>query len=166
MTLVHLDTRIPIRGISVAGIYTSLHIPQWNLLCDAGIAFRSAMNVDTLLLSHGHADHMGALGAVLGMRGMQKKTLRIIAPAEITGILHSYLSLFDQVQRFPHQAEVVGVAPGEEIAFKPGLSIRCFRTHHPVPSLGYCVVRKVAKLKPEHSSMSQAEIVAAASTGC
>jgi ribonuclease Z len=74
-----------IRGVSVGGVYTSLAVPELDLLLDAGIPMRSAAGAGTLLLSHGHADHAGALGAMLGIRALhgQKAPLKLAMPAEI-----------------------------------------------------------------------------------
>ncbi|HEU4613085.1 MAG TPA: MBL fold metallo-hydrolase, partial [Kofleriaceae bacterium] len=74
-----------IRGVSVGGVYTSLAVPELHLVLDAGISPRSAGGIDTILLSHGHADHIGALPALLGIRALHGKTKppRIVMPAEI-----------------------------------------------------------------------------------
>src|SRR4051794_10049514 len=52
-----------VRGISVGGVYTSLAVPELGLVLDAGASPRSWGSIDTILLSHGHADHVGALAA-------------------------------------------------------------------------------------------------------
>ena len=74
-----------VRGVSVGGVYTSLAIPELQLVFDAGISPRSAGAIDTILLSHGHADHVGALPAMLGIRALhgKQKPPRVVMPAEI-----------------------------------------------------------------------------------
>ena len=58
---------LTVRGISVGGVYTSLQVPELGVVFDAGAPLRTFGATDTLLLSHGHADHVGSLAALLGL---------------------------------------------------------------------------------------------------
>jgi len=151
-----------IRGISVGGVYTSIAVPELGLLFDAGASPRSLAAIDTILLSHGHVDHAGALPALLGIRALHGKTKppRIVMPAEIVDDLLAALASLSRLQRWPLDIEAIGMNPGDELALRPDLAIRAVRTFHPVPSLGYIVVRKVAKLKPELHGLPGPEIAA------
>lgn len=149
-----------IRGVSVGGVYTSLHIPELDVLLDAGTPMRSAAAARTLLLSHGHADHAGAIAAVLGIRALHgtRAPLRVVMPAEIVETVHAALAAMAELQRWPLTIEAVGLHPGGEVPLRGDLSVRAFKTFHPVPSLGYQLLRKVTKLRPEHAGMSGPEI--------
>jgi ribonuclease Z len=151
-----------IRGVSVGGVYTSLAIPELSLLLDAGISPRSSGGIDTILLSHGHADHVGALPALLGIRALHGKTKppRVIMPAEIVDDLQTALAALSRLQRWPLEIEAVGMLPGDEVPLRGDLSVRAVRTFHPVPSLGYIVVRQVSKLRAEFRGLSGPEIAA------
>ena len=151
-----------IRGVSVGGVYTSLHVPELGLLFDAGISPRSFGAVDTILLSHGHADHVGALPALLGIRALHGKTRppRVVMPAEIVGDLQVALAALSKLQRWPLEVEPIGMSPGDEVALRGDLAVRAVRTFHPVPSLGYLLVRKVAKLLPGLHGLAGHEIAA------
>ena len=73
-----------IRGLSLAGIHTSLFVRELDALFDVGIAARSNAAAANLFLSHGHADHCGALVALLGIRGLMRlPPPRVFLPAEI-----------------------------------------------------------------------------------
>src|SRR5262249_39649513 len=65
-----------------------------------------------------------------------------------------------RMQRFPLAIEPVPLKPGEECPVANNLWVRAFRTHHPVPSLGYQFFRRVKKLKPEHLGLAGPEIAA------
>lgn len=151
-----------IRGVSVGGVYTSIAVPELGVVFDCGIAPRSHGGIDTILLSHGHADHVGALPALLGIRALHGKTKppRVLMPAEIVADLQVALAAMTKLQRWPIEIEAIGVEPGQEIALRGDLAIRAVRTFHPVPSLGYVLVRKVAKLRPELVGLDGAQIAA------
>ena len=151
-----------IRGVSVGGVYTSIQVPELGLLFDAGISPRSFGAIDTILLSHGHADHVGALPALLGIRALHGKTKppRVVMPAEIVDDLQVALAALSKLQRWPLEIEPVPMMPGDEVALRGDLVVRAVRTFHPVPSLGYLLVRRVAKLRPELHGLAGDEIAA------
>lgn len=151
-----------IRGVSVGGVYTSLAVPELGIVLDAGISPRSAGGIDTILLSHGHADHVGALPALLGIRALHGKTKppRVLMPAEIVEDLTTALAALSKLQRWELAIDAVGMNPGDEIALRGDLLVRAVRTFHPVPSLGYLIVRRVSKLRPEFRGLPGPEIAA------
>jgi ribonuclease Z len=151
-----------VRGVSVGGVYTSLAVPELHVVLDAGISPRSAGGIDTILLSHGHADHVGALPALLGIRALHGKTKppRIVMPAEIVDDLKAALAALSKLQRWPLEIEAIGMEPGDEIELRGDLFVRAVRTFHPVPSLAYVIVRRVSKLRAEFRGLPGAEIAA------
>jgi ribonuclease Z len=150
-----------VRGVSVGGIHTALSIPELRVLFDVGIAARSFADLDQILLSHAHADHIGALVALLGIRGLSKKAPpRVFLPAEVVDEVQEALRAMTKLQRYDLAIDPVPMLPGDEIQLRKDLSVRAFRTFHPVPSLGYVFVRKVDKLRAEYRSLPGAEIQA------
>ncbi len=151
-----------VRGISVGGVYTSLCVPQLGIVFDAGASPRSSGAVDTILLSHGHADHVGALPALLGIRALhgKQKPPRVVMPSEIVEDLTAALAALSKLQRFPLAIDPIGMQPGDEIALRGDLRLRAVRTFHPVPSLGYVIVRRVGRLRPELVGLPGPEIAA------
>src|SRR5690606_21590559 len=148
-----------IRGVSVGGVYTSLHVPELDCLFDAGIVARSMAGATNILLSHGHTDHLGALPALLGVRGLLRlERPRLFAPTRLIPALRATLGELSKVQRYSLDAELIGAEAGEEHALGRDLTVRVFRTHHTVPSVGYQLFRRVQKLKPEYVGLAGTEI--------
>lgn len=150
------------RGVSVGGVYTSIAVPELGILFDAGIPARSLAAIDTILLSHGHADHVGALPAILGIRALQGKTKppRVVMPAEIVSDVLAALEPLSRLQRFELAIEPIGVSPGDDVELRGDLRVRAIRTFHPVPSLAYLIVRRVAKLRADLRGLSGPDIAA------
>ena len=148
-----------IKGISVAGIYTSLYVRELGALFDVGIAARSCAGAENVFLSHGHADHCGALVALLGMRGLMRlPPPRIFVPAELLEDTREALALFSRGQRYEFSIVAQAMSPGDEHVLRPDLSVRAFRTHHTGPSLGYQFFTRVPKLKAEYLGLPRKEI--------
>jgi ribonuclease Z len=139
-----------INGVSVGGVYTSLQVKELNILLDVGIAPRSFTGPSDLFLSHGHADHLGALVSLLGIRGLNKAgPLRIFLPEEISTSLEAGVGCFTHVQGRGMASEFVPLRPGDVRLVRDDLWVRAVRTLHTVPSLGYVFFRRVSKLKAE-----------------
>lgn len=148
-----------ISGLSIAGIHTSLLVRELGVLFDAGIALRSLAGAQHVFLSHGHADHVGALVSLLGMRGLMRLPApRVFLPAEIAANTEQALALLSRVQRHEFSIRSEPMSPGDERALSPSSSVRAFRTHHTGPSLGYQFFQRVPKLKREFCDLPGREI--------
>ena len=152
--------KLTLRGVSLGGVYTSIHVPELDILLDVGVPLRQAAAVGTLLLSHAHADHVGALVALLGLRGLHgvKKPLEVVMPAAIAPTLQRALAAMSELQRYDLTIEAIGLEPGDEHQLRRDLWVRAVRTFHPVPSLGYLLVRRVQKLRAEYAGLPGPEI--------
>ena len=148
-----------LRGLSVAGLQTSLFVRELNVLFDVGIAARSTAGADHIFLSHGHADHCGALVTLLGMRGLMRlPAAHVFLPSELEDSTRQAIALFSRGQRHDFAVTLHPMSPGDERALRPDLSVRAFRTHHTGPSLGYQFFSRVQKLKAMHLGLPSSEI--------
>ena len=62
-------------GHSIAGVETCVEVPTLRLVLDMGTCTSPAIGLQTVLVSHGHLDHCGALphhAALRSMRGMEE----------------------------------------------------------------------------------------------
>jgi ribonuclease Z len=156
-----------VRGVSVGGVYTAMQVAELGVLLDAGIPLRAFAGTDRIFLSHGHVDHVGGLLGLLGVRGMMQKAAppRIYLPAEIADDVAALLAAASRMQRFALDVTLCPMRPGEELLLANNLWVRAFRTHHPVPSLGYQFLRRVQKLRPAFLGLPGSEIAARKKSG-
>ena len=148
-----------IKGVSLGGIYTSLYVQELDAMLDVGLAPRQFASARNLFISHGHADHIGALGTLMGIRGLHRTPPpRMFVPAAIADHIRETLAALAKMQRYDMDVVLVPMEPGEEQPYKGNMFVRAFRTHHPVPSLGYQFVRRTQKLKAEFAGLPGHEI--------
>lgn len=149
-----------VRGVSLGGVYTSIQVPELGVLFDCGLPIRQFAGTDHVFLSHGHGDHVGALPAILGIRGLmrEKKPPKLYLPAPILPSVERALAAMTEMQRYDLAIDAVPMKPGDEAELRPDLHVRAFKTHHPVPSLGYLFFDRVRKLRDEFKSLPGPEI--------
>ena len=148
-----------IRGLSLGGIYTSLYVQELDAMLDVGLAPRQFAAARNLFISHGHADHIGAIGTLMGIRGLHRcPPPRMFVPAAIADDIKDTLAALAKMQRYDLAVHLVPMEPGDEQQLKGTMFVRAFRTHHPVPSLGYQFFRRTKKIKPEFADLPGQEI--------
>jgi len=155
-----ITNQYTVRGRSLGGMYTGLHIPQLDALLDVGTALRSGCAARNLFLSHAHVDHIGALPALMGMRGLSgvQRNLRVFAPPEVAEGLGPALAAFGAMHRWPLEVDLVPMQAGDEVKLRADMWVRAFPTFHPVPSLGYQFFRRVKKLRDAFKDLPGHEI--------
>ena len=148
-----------IRGVSVGGLYTSLLVPELGVLLDVGIAPRSCTGAQHLFLTHGHADHMGALFTLLGARGLNRlPPVRLYVPADTLEHVAAALEALGHLQGFRLDAEPIAVRSGAEFELRQDLAVRALEADHVVPTMAYQFFKRVNKLRPEFAHLPGAEI--------
>jgi ribonuclease Z len=152
--------RYTLRGQSLGGLYTAFQVKELDAAFDAGVALRCAAASRNLFVSHAHADHLGALPALLGMRGLMGTLppMRIFAPPSVCEGIPAFLEAFSVMHRWPFEVELVPMTPGSEFQLRRDLVVQAFKTHHRVPSLGYLFLERVQKLRAEFKGLPGAEI--------
>jgi len=155
-----MNEHLTIRGRSLGGIYTSIFVPELGVMFDAGVALRENVSARVICLSHGHADHVGALPAFLGMRGLfgHQKPITVYCPVNLVDPLENGLSAFQNMQTHPLKVQIEGMSAGDIVSLTPKLKMKAFRTYHPVPSLGYSVFEEIKKLKSEFFGLAGPDI--------
>jgi len=158
---------LSLRGVSLGGVYTSIFCPELSALFDVGLAARSAAAADFIFLSHGHADHIGALVGLLGIRGLVGKTSvpTLFLPAQIENSLLRALHAMSEMQRHDLRIKTVPMRAGDVVPMRGDLQVRAFATHHVVPSIGFSLIRRIKKIRDEFKHLPGPEIVSKKNSG-
>jgi ribonuclease Z len=147
-------------GYSIAGEETVIAMPQLDVCFDIGKAPDQVIAINTVLLTHGHMDHSAGFAYYLSNRnfsGMSPGT--IVAPANLIVPMREIITSWGYLDGNKIPANLVGVRPGDEHQIKPNLFARAFPTKHSAGSVGFTVLEKRRKLKPEYLQLTGPQIV-------
>ncbi len=151
---------LEIIGYSVAGEETVVAVPRLDVCFDIGKAPNQVISINHVLLTHGHMDHAAGIAYYLSHRkfcGQSPGT--ILAPTNLLPWIEQLINVWSRLDGNKVPANLVGVKPGDEYQIKPNLFTRVFPTKHTRGSVGYTVLEKRKKLKPEYTKLTGGQIV-------
>lgn len=148
-----------INGTSASGIGTCLQLPDYKLVFDMGVCPDSATRIRTVLITHGHVDHLAGIIKHAYTRNMMRmKPSRFVVPEHLVDPITQMFDIWENIQHKTLKYEVIPLAVGEELKLGSGVSVVPFNTYHRVPSQGYSLYRTKRKLKPEFKGLLGEEI--------
>ena len=151
---------LEIIGYSVAAEETVVAMPQLDVCFDIGKAPNQVISINNILLTHGHMDHAAGIAYYLSHRnfcGQSPGT--ILAPENLLGPMREVIDAWSRLDGNKIPANLVGVKAGDEYQIKPNLFTRVFPTKHSKGSVGYSVIEKRKKIKPEYANLTGPQIV-------
>jgi len=159
-------------GFSRALFSTWLYHRRFNILFDAGEGVATSLcnrvfGIRRIFLSHGHADHIAGLVNLLNIRnlgaGDQTASLKIYIPKnnKLIEFMMDYLARTQKALSF--ELEWIPIDADEDVMLddqRNKVFLRTFKTKHSQRqlSLGYNIIEKRRRLKPEYEALSQREI--------
>lgn len=151
---------LDIVGYSIGGEETVVAIPQLDVCFDIGKAPDQVIPINNVLLTHGHMDHSAGFAYYLSHRnfcGQSPGT--ILVPENLIAPIKDIIAGWVRLDGNQLPAKLVGVRPGDEFQLKPNLVARVFPTKHSRGSVGYTVIEKRKKIKPEYANLTGPQIV-------
>lgn len=150
---------LTIEGYSRAAVQSYWRIPELKIGFDFGAQPWDFMGTPTWFVSHTHLDHIAAIPVYVARRRMMKMDPpTIYLPEECVDGVKQVLGAFSRLDRGRLPCSLVGMKPGQEIELSRELVVRAVPTDHRVPSLGYVVLERRKKLKPEYHGLSGEQI--------
>lgn len=145
-----------LEGLSVAGIETWLRIPQWSLGIDVGRSPEHIVRCRHLALTHAHMDHAGGLPHYLALRRLYSLgPSTVYAPAPSCPDLQAVVNAWQRLHGHDFDWQLVPMEPGSQVDLGGGRHLRAFAVDHVVPALGYAVLERPRKLRPQFIGQPQ-----------
>lgn len=151
---------IQFEGLSLAGIRTSLAIPELSVCFDVAQGLPFSLGMKHFLMTHGHLDHAAGIPYIISQKAMNNHPApNFYMPKTLVEPLTQIMRLWEKIEDHQYKFNFIGLEAGELIEIKPNIVARPFTTVHRVPSFGYSIFRKVKKLKSEYAGFNQHQIV-------
>ncbi|MFQ5806973.1 MAG: MBL fold metallo-hydrolase [Phycisphaerae bacterium] len=159
---------IRLLGSSLAGEETFVVAPELNLAFDVGRASREVVNVDNILLTHGHIDHAAGLAFYFAQRMfVDNSPGHLYLPEPLVNPVRLLLRVWADIDGHEPPANVHAATPGKDIPLRRDLIVRPFEVNHPcrrhdrsiVAALGYAAIEVRRKLKDQFRNLTGPQIV-------
>lgn len=152
---------VHLHGIAEGGVETNLRVPELKLMFDFGMCPSTALPFRRVLVSHGHADHLGGVHYFISQRGMMNLPPAIIhLPEEIVEPVEQLLQTWSRIEGFDYKYELCPARPGERYEVGRNLTAIPIRTRHRVPSLAWVIERTTRRLDDAYRGLPGEEIAA------
>jgi ribonuclease Z len=147
-------------GYSVAGEESVIVAPELDCVFDIGKCPREALNVNHVLLSHGHTDHSAGLPYYFAQRDFQGiEGGTALVPAKLVAPLEELMAVWGRIDGNLPPHKLIGMSPGDDYQIRRDLTARAFKTQHRPDSLGYSLIDVRNKLKAEFQDLTGPQIV-------
>jgi ribonuclease Z len=150
---------LTLAGISLGGVQTCLMVPELDLMFDIGAFVRGALRYRTILVTHGHQDHLGTLPYLVSQRHLIRVAPPIVhVPREILEPLRTVFAAWSEIEDFKLEVELHPRDPGDRVQVRKDLLATCLRAEHRTPSLAWVVERVTHRLLPRFRGLPGREI--------
>ncbi len=151
---------IRIQGLSVAGEESVVQVPELDVCFDIGRGPRFALTSPYVALSHGHMDHAAGLAYYFSQRQFQGMGVgTVVCHPGLEQPIHNIMKAWVDLEGQRTQYQVAPLEPEAELEIKNRTYLRAFDSVHTDTSLGYVVLERRSKLKPEFVGCPEAKLM-------
>jgi ribonuclease Z len=142
-------------GYSLAGEESVVGVPELSVCFDIGRSPTEILNINNVLLTHGHMDHAAGIAYYFSQRNfLDNEGGTLVVPKELVPSIHKLMDAWREIEGHRTPYRVFGLSPDEDYHVRRGLVARGFQTIHGGPCLGYSVIEVRQKLKPQYLELS------------
>jgi ribonuclease Z len=153
-------------GVTRGGIQTCVFVPELGVMFDVGGRIPGQLKWSTILVTHGHQDHLGGLPYLVSQRGLAGlPPPDVHMPIEVLEPFRRVMEAWSEIEGFALQVHLHGHGPGDRVGVGKNLTAIPLRTVHRVPSLAWVIERTSRRLRPEHAGKQADELEALRRSG-
>lgn len=150
---------IKLIGYSVAGITTSIAMPDAEVCFDVGQGLPFQIPIPNILLTHGHMDHASGIPYLIAMKNMTSQPVpNIYMPESLIEPMKELMAVWAKIDQHTYKFNFIPVTNGQAVTLKNPYMFKPFRTIHRVDSHGYTIFEKKKRLKDEYKNLAPNEL--------
>jgi ribonuclease Z len=84
---------------------------------------------------------------------------RLIIHKALVRPVQALMAAWAEIEQHPSPGEIIGVEPGEDVPLRRDLILRAFAVNHGAKAIGFSVIERRHKLKPEYADRTGPQLV-------
>ena len=121
--------RLSTDSYSIGSLGTCIQVPSLGLAFDMGMAPVTALHRETILLTHGHMDHISSVGHHIARRELLKRPpATYVMPPEMKEGFLALLAAYRELDKSQMEANIILAEPGDSFPLKGPYRVQVFPT--------------------------------------